>query len=71
MQEPLKYAVDCDRLVGYLIDHAPWPSVDEKQMKESCNHTEKVWKTEFESEMITDHLYNTKGDCYNAWDDYD
>ncbi|CAF4731189.1 unnamed protein product [Rotaria sp. Silwood1] len=29
MQEPLKYASDCIRLVGYVIDHAPWPSVDE------------------------------------------
>ena len=37
MQEPLKYASDCIRLVGYIIDHAPWPSVDENKMKNSCD----------------------------------
>ena len=69
MQEPLKYAMDCDRLVGYLIDHAPWPSANEKQMEKSFNDTQNVWKTEFESEMITDHLYNTKTGGYDSWDD--
>jgi hypothetical protein len=69
MQEPLKYASDCNRLVGYLIDHAPWPSVDEKEMKSSCDNTTKAWKNEFQSEMRNDHLYNTTGDGYDRWSD--
>ncbi|CAF1416648.1 unnamed protein product [Rotaria sp. Silwood1] len=69
MQEPLKYASDCIRLVGYVIDHAPWPSVDEKKMKSSCNDTINAWKKEFEIDMSTDHLYNTVKDTYNYWDD--
>lgn len=69
MQEPLKYASDCIRLIGYVIDHAPWPSVDEQQMKDACNDTEQAWKKEFASEMKTDHLYNTAGEGYDWWDD--
>ena len=69
MQEPLNYTSDCNRLVGYLIDHAPWPSVDEKQMKNSCNDTKSAWQKEFQSEMTNDHLYNTKGNGFDLWDD--
>ena len=70
MQEPLKYAADCTQLVGYLIDHAPWPSVDEKKMKDSCDSTENVWKKEFQVEMSTDHLYNVDKKTY-VRDDYE
>jgi hypothetical protein len=69
MQEPLKYASDCIRLVGYIIDHAPWPSEDENKMKDSCDGTINAWKKEFQSDMSTDHLYNTCGDGYDRWDD--
>ncbi|CAF1181428.1 unnamed protein product [Rotaria magnacalcarata] len=69
MQEPLKYASDCIRLIGYVIDHTPWPSVDENKMKNSCNDTINAWKKEFESDMSTDHLYNTKGDSCDYWND--
>jgi hypothetical protein len=69
MQEPLKYASDCNRLGGYVIDHVPWPSVDEKKMKNSCKDTINAWKEEFESDMSTDHLYNTTGDGYDSWSD--
>ena len=69
MQEPLKYAVDCTRLVGYLIDHAPWPSVDGKKMKDSCDDTAQVWKKEFQVDMSTDHLYNVDKNAYDL-DDY-
>ena len=65
MQEPLKYASDCIRLVGYIIDHAPWPSEDENKMKDSCDDTINAWKKEFQSDMSTDHLYNTCGDGYD------
>ena len=68
MQEPVKYAADCQRLVSYLIDHLPWPSVDRNQMKESCQDTMKIWKDEFNVEMKTDHLYDTKS-SYQGWDD--
>ncbi|CAF1009309.1 unnamed protein product [Rotaria sordida] len=69
MQEPLKYASDCIRLVGYVIDHSPWPSVDENKMKSSCNDTINAWKKEFESDMSTDHLYNTIQDTFDYWND--
>jgi len=69
MQEPLKYASDCIRFVGYVIDHAPWPSVDHNERKNSCNDTINAWKKEFQSDMSTDHLYNTTGDGYDQWSD--
>ncbi len=59
MQEPLKYASDCHRLVGYVIDHAPWPSDEINQMKKSCENTNNNWKKEFDCDMKTDHLYLT------------
>ena len=70
MQDPLKYASDCIRLVGYVIDHAPWPSVDKEKMKNSCDDTLNAWKKEFQSDMSTDHLYNTVKGSGNYWDDY-
>ena len=69
MQEPLKYASDCIRLVGYVIDHSPWPSVNEKERKDSCHDTTNSWKKEFQSDMQTDHLYNTKATGYEYWED--
>ena len=69
MQEPLKYAADCNSLVGYIIDHAPWPSVDENEMKGACDNTTKAWKDEFQNEMSTDHLYNTTNTGYEYWSD--
>ncbi|UJR10791.1 hypothetical protein I4U23_014978 [Adineta vaga] len=68
MQEPLKYVSDCLRLVGYVIDHAPWPSVDANKMKTSCDDTTKAWKKEFDSDMYTDHLYNTKDNISDYYD---
>ncbi|CAF4305321.1 unnamed protein product [Adineta steineri] len=61
MQEPLKYASDCIHLVGYIIDHAPWPSVDTNKMKRSCDDTMNALKTKSDNDMRADHLYNTKG----------
>ena len=69
MQEPLKYASDCICLVGYVIDHAPWPSVDPNKMQSSCHQTKNTWKKEFDTDMETDHLFNTKGSGYEYWDD--
>ncbi len=69
MQEPIKYASDCIKLVGYVIDHSPWPSVDEKEMKNSCDDTTIAWKKEFQRKMRTDHLYNRSGHDYYDWSD--
>ncbi|CAF3828918.1 unnamed protein product [Rotaria sp. Silwood1] len=69
MQEPLKYASDCIPLVGYVIDHAPWPLVDENKMNSSCENTEEAWKKEFDSDMMTDHLYNTNTTERDYWSD--
>ena len=59
MQEPLNYAADCRRLVGEVIDHSPWPSVDQEKMKDSCDDTLSSWKREFNVDMSIDHLYDT------------
>ena len=59
MQEPVKYIEDCQRLVGYVIVHAPWPIVEDQAMKEAHRKTDQIWKDEFASEIETDHLYNT------------
>ena len=64
MQEPIKYASDCIRLVGYVIDHAPWPSEDESKMNASCDDTSNTWKKEFLTDMSTDHLYETRRNRY-------
>ena len=66
MQEPLNYAADCLRLMGQVIDHAPWPAVDEEKMKGSCHDTLRSWKREFDVDMATDHLYNT---IEGGWED--
>ena len=59
MQEPLKYTADCMRLVGYVILHSPWPIVEDDTMKSSCDLTDDIWKQEFDTDINTDHLYNT------------
>ncbi|CAF4835582.1 unnamed protein product [Rotaria sp. Silwood1] len=56
MQEPLKYANDCNRLVGYLIDHYPWPSIDKYQIKQSCQNLYRYWKKEFQNDISIDHF---------------
>ncbi|CAF3313140.1 unnamed protein product [Rotaria socialis] len=65
MQEPLKYAADCLRLVGYIISHSPWPIIEDKKMKKKRDTTDKIWKEEFQSEISTDHLYNTVEETYD------
>lgn len=69
MQEPLKYLSDCLRIIGYSVDHSPWPSVDKVKMKQSCDDTNSDWKQEFKSDMSTDHLYNTVSATYDYWSD--
>ncbi|CAF4863740.1 unnamed protein product [Rotaria sp. Silwood1] len=59
MQEPLKYTADCLRLVGYIMFHAPWPIIEDKKIKKKSDRTDNIWKEEFQSEISTDHLYNT------------
>jgi len=59
MQEPSKYADDCLRLVGYIVYHDPWPIVEDKNMKKSCDQVDQIWKDEFKCEIEMDHLYNT------------
>jgi len=59
MQEPLNYEADCIRLVGYVIFHSPWPMIEDDTMKKTRDKTDDIWKQEFESDITTDHLYNT------------
>jgi hypothetical protein len=59
MQEPLNYAADCNRLVGYVIFHSTWPMIEDDTMKKSHKQTGDIWKKEFDTEITTDHLYDT------------
>jgi hypothetical protein len=57
MQEPLKYADDCNRLIGFVMDHVPWSSTKTTdQLMESNEKINEMWKAEFHRDMETDHL---------------
>jgi hypothetical protein len=56
MQEPLKYADDCYRLVGCIMDHYPWPSMEKYHIQQSYNDFSRYWKKEFQYDISTDHL---------------
>ncbi|CAF2574018.1 unnamed protein product [Rotaria sp. Silwood2] len=70
MQEPLNYAADCLRLVGYVIFHDPWPIIEDNNMKKSCDKIDDIWKEEFDNDITTDHLYNTVDQVVD-WSDED
>ncbi|CAF2995915.1 unnamed protein product [Rotaria sp. Silwood2] len=53
MQEPLKYASDCIHLVGYVIFHDPWPTLEDENMKKSYYQ---IWNDEFQCDIEIDHL---------------
>ena len=58
MQEPVKYADDCNCLIGFIMDHIPWPSTKtEDQITELYQKTNQIWKAEFDRDMERDHLY--------------
>ncbi len=59
MQEPLNYAADCVRLVGYVIYHVPLPMIENNT---AYNQMNKIWKDEFKVDIMTDHLYNRNED---------
>lgn len=69
MQEPNKYSGDCQRLVGHLVDHAPWPSVNPTESKLSCKSMDQIWEREFKVKMSVDHLYDTLENIYEPYDD--
>jgi hypothetical protein len=66
MQEPLNYAADCIRLVGYVIYHNPWPMIEDETMKEARDQTDNVWKNEFQADLMTDHLFNTIDNSFDS-----
>ncbi|CAF1155818.1 unnamed protein product [Adineta steineri] len=59
MQEPLNYRADCIRFVGYVVNHAPWPMIEDDIMKKTSDRSDDIWKNEFQADIETDHLYNT------------
>ncbi|CAF0797512.1 unnamed protein product, partial [Rotaria sordida] len=65
MQEPTKYASDCLRLVGYIMDHTPRISVETDQIKKSWENTIDVWKREFGRDMAIDHIRKIDNNHYN------
>ena len=50
---------DCLRLVGYIIQHDPWPMIEDETMTKASNQTDQVWKGEFQADIMSDHLFNT------------
>jgi hypothetical protein len=59
MQEPLKYARDCRRFVGYVIDHIPCSLIETAEMMKLNKKINDIWKVEFKNDMTTDHLPRT------------
>jgi hypothetical protein len=59
MQEPLNYAEDCNRFVGYIIDHDSSSPIGKKQIKKSYKDLIQFWKKEFQNDLLTDHLRNS------------
>jgi hypothetical protein len=57
MQEPLNYAADCVRLVGYVIYHSPWPMIKDDTMKKALSQSDNIWEDEFDVDIRTDHLF--------------
>ncbi|CAF1191693.1 unnamed protein product [Adineta steineri] len=68
MQEPLNYRADCIRFVGYVVNHAPWPMIEDDIMKKTSDRSDDIWKNEFQADIETDHLYNTIKH-YFKWED--
>lgn len=56
MQEPVNYANDCLRLVGYIVYHNPWPMIEDQPMKDAHNQVNRIWQEEFHNSIDTDHL---------------
>jgi len=56
MQEPSNYEADCLRLVGYTIYHDPWPIIEDKNMKKSCDQVDQIWRHEFKCEIETSYI---------------
>ena len=56
MQEPLNYAADCLRLVGYIVYHDPWPMVEDQKMTDAHDRVNEMWTDEFDSQIDADHL---------------
>jgi hypothetical protein len=56
MQEPSKYRDDCLRLVGNVVYRDPWPIIEDKNMKKSCDKVDQIWKYEFKCEIETSYI---------------
>ena len=59
MQEPLKYVADCNRFIGYVLYHSPWPMMEGDKMTTARNQSDTIWKDEFEVDIMTDHVFQT------------
>ncbi|CAF3985661.1 unnamed protein product [Adineta steineri] len=57
MQKPLNYILDCYRLVKYVINRIPHRSNNIIEVMEHNAKINDIWKEEFDSDIITDHLF--------------
>jgi len=61
MIHPLIYKKDCQELVGYLMDHEPWPKESTVSMNKSFKDSSNIWQNEFSLPMEEEHIKE-------AWD---
>jgi len=66
MLNPCQYEMDMVKLTGKMLDHDPWPNVDEDLFFRHKNRCRDMWKEEFDQpEWTYDCGANTDNSIYN------
>jgi len=58
---PKLYDSDIARLVGFSIDHDPWPTCSKKDMDENTQHSQDLWQKEYGNPLDLDHQMTVAG----------
>jgi len=53
---PKHYESDIIRLVGFPVEHNPWPTITKKDTSESMEKTQNLWEKEFGNRIDLDHI---------------
>jgi len=61
MIHPLIYKKDMENIVGYLVDHDPWPKDSNSALKESFQSTNSLWSAEYNLKIEEEQEFE-------AWD---
>jgi len=61
---PKQYNIDISRLVGFLLDHDPWPMCSKEDISKNLQNSQDLWQQEFGISIDLDHQvhpnYNKK-----------